>query len=891
MDFLNISVLRDYLSRIPYPPSNYYHFDTTSDTDSDINMEGPSSEPPPRNGRIEESQAEAASYIPPSAGHVYPQTPKKQTHPYQPLSLQTNTKTPMRPSMQNAILTDEGVCDADVKAFIEQEFKLHVIRDYPIADFVAQVWKFDSSKLPPLPDGESYSLSGGLCSDYITAKQYLKTRQDDGLIKLHQFAETRACHIFESLFRHTAKSLVDYWNRYDPGKASEIEKDRFRGTLKFLQESIVTGNYAKFKPDFANVADGSKEPSLDTIFWEAIGYFAELKKRSKVKDSGIGNDVIIDLKNIPTVAPTACNLRATPSAEQPAISDSHSRKRSRVDSNPALQDRPFKQHRSRTPASQRGTKQEGPPRIPDPDNIDDCPGFTHNEVQAIKYLNELISHGIRNYASGFLVEDQKLSLWYGDRFGIIKSRYLNLVKEPHYFLLVVAALTHASCFDLGFCPLVRKIPRDSLSYATASLRVPSALDVTGQDLGNLEFALNVSGKKPINTSYGTMGRGTTVIPILASGRSLELFGGDRLVAKISWQPVKRNEEGNIRRVRTRLAHATQFEAREALKYIVDFKCSTSLAIDNPDVGLPRVFMSHIPAIDEQDLRDFRVMVMKEYLPLQLIDTPEELQLVFRHSVTGHHWAWQVAGVLHRDVSVTNIMFYRTPNGIVGVLCDWDLSDTKEDIGEEKPLAVDHKGLQAVEESARCEAAHANIDMPSARPVDDESAHKRKARYRTGTGPFMALDLLSPGPTPIHLYRHDLESFFWVLAYFIIAHNPEQHTIGRVNEWTGSNLKTVGDNKREFLLDPNAKKRVVNKAHTRYTNFIHRVLWRLQLMFVKVEGKVSQIRASRVAYMDAIATGDKEEEVSVAKDLIDICRDRNERATFDGFMLLLTRPIG
>lgn len=305
--------------------------------------------------------------------------------------------------------------------------------------------------------------------------------------------------------------------------------------------------------------------------------------------------------------------------------------------------------------------------------MDNCPGLTHNEVQAVKYLNELISHGIRNYASGFLVEDLKLSLWYCDRFGIIKSHRLNLVKEPHYFLLVVAALTHASSFDLGFCPLVRNIPRDHLSYAGASLRVPSAIDVAGQDLGDLEFALDVSKEKPINTSYGTMGRGTTVIPILATGRSLELFGDDRLVVKMSWQPVKRDEEGNIRRIHTRLACATQLEAREALKFIVDFKCSTSLAINHPDVLLPRAFMSHIPAIDDQDLRDFRLMVMKEYLPLQLIDTSEELQLVFGHAVTGslslflywhtssnqldfegHHWAWEVAGVLHRDVSISTL---------------------------------------------------------------------------------------------------------------------------------------------------------------------------------------------------------------------------------------------
>lgn len=199
--------------------------------------------------------------------------------------------------MSNAVIRDEGVCDPDVKAFIEQEFKPHVIRDYPIVDFVAQVWKFEPFELPQLPDGASHLLPGRLCSDYITAKPYIKTRQDNGLIKLHQNAETRAWHIFERLFHRTADTLADQWNRFDPDKASEIEEDRFKGILKFLQESVVAGNYAKFKPDFAHITE-PKEARPDAIAWEAIGFFAELKKCSKVKYSGIDGDIFIDLSNL-----------------------------------------------------------------------------------------------------------------------------------------------------------------------------------------------------------------------------------------------------------------------------------------------------------------------------------------------------------------------------------------------------------------------------------------------------------------------------------------------------------------------------------------------------------------------------------------------------------------
>jgi hypothetical protein len=48
-----------------------------------------------------------------------------------------------------------------------------------------------------------------------------------------------------------------------------------------------------------------------------------------------------------------------------------------------------------------------------------------------------------------------------------------------------------------------------------------------------------------------------------------------------------------------------------------------------------------------------------------------------------------------------------------------------------------------------------IDSANASPTSNQ---------RTGTKPFMAIDLLSESPPPRHLYRHDLESFFHVLVF-------------------------------------------------------------------------------------------------------------------------------
>ncbi|OAX42207.1 hypothetical protein K503DRAFT_661385, partial [Rhizopogon vinicolor AM-OR11-026] len=92
----------------------------------------------------------------------------------------------------------------------------------------------------------------------------------------------------------------------------------------------------------------------------------------------------------------------------------------------------------------------------------------------------------------------------------------------------------------------------------------------------------------------------------------------------------------------------------------------------------------------------------------------------------HHILWQ-KGVRHRDISPSNLMFYFSWDSsgrdvAVGILNDYDLSSLK-------------KGPTG--------------------------------RERTGTVPFMAIDLLtkkSLAGEVEHLYRHDAESFIWVLTW-------------------------------------------------------------------------------------------------------------------------------
>ncbi|THH17571.1 hypothetical protein EUX98_g9103 [Antrodiella citrinella] len=199
--------------------------------------------------------------------------------------------------------------------------------------------------------------------------------------------------------------------------------------------------------------------------------------------------------------------------------------------------------------------------------------------------------------------------------------------------------------------------------------------------------------------------------------------------------------------------------------------------------------------------------MPEYLPLVRIDSPEKLKQVFVDAITGHHWVWKASRVLHRDVSYGNIMFYREKSAsgeqkVVGVLADWDFAEEQTD----EPVKAEDKRMayEAGPDSAR----------------HQEVQKRQKAKYRTGTGPFRSFELLCLSPPPAHLYRHDLESFFWVLAWFCAVFDPILHTVGFVPAWHQSHLKSVGLAKREFLEVDSEFDRVCSKTHPTYKPVIN-----------------------------------------------------------------------
>ena len=106
----------------------------------------------------------------------------------------------------------------------------------------------------------------------------------------------------------------------------------------------------------------------------------------------------------------------------------------------------------------------------------------------------------------------------------------------------------------------------------------------------------------------------------------------------------------------------------------------------------------------------------------------------------------VAGILHRDLSLNNIMYRivkkKNKAGVMeeklyGVLTDFDLASWTKTLNKD---------------------------------------YTKTSQQRTGTPPFMAYGLLK-GSDPLHLYRHDLESLFYIMLILATHYEIQLPTEG------------------------------------------------------------------------------------------------------------------
>ena len=161
-------------------------------------------------------------------------------------------------------------------------------------------------------------------------------------------------------------------------------------------------------------------------------------------------------------------------------------------------------------------------------------------------------------------------------------------------------------------------------------------------------------------------------------------------------------------------------------------------------------------------------------------------------LSGHKLAWTKAGVLHRDVSIGNVLLV-DGNGearFVGFLHDFDYSsmmdappqntESEPEDGEveadDLPLSEDPEDVDGLESGGAVVIAVDDLRKErTVRDVCDKlNCQSELIGLVQGTFYFMATEILEE--RVVHHVRHDLESFHWVLLWAVIRHTAHSYSL-------------------------------------------------------------------------------------------------------------------
>ncbi|KAJ7066492.1 hypothetical protein C8F01DRAFT_703727 [Mycena amicta] len=329
-------------------------------------------------------------------------------------------------------------------------------------------------------------------------------------------------------------------------------------------------------------------------------------------------------------------------------------------------------------------------------------------TQCASYALEMLSCGrFSTDALGSLVTNESVELWYCDRSIIVRSKSFDFKQDFVAIMRGLAFLNPEQCIHpklFAGVPVTNKNPKV----------LP----------GNIVFKSN----EPT-------GRGICVV------RTHLVRTAAAVVLKSSWPA-----ESRMLVAATAVEHATSNDA----KYLGKLP-----EIKYPQ-GSPQMFLFDLLK-DECEQRVLRIVVWEELSPITKLTTAADVAKAFRGIFDCYRWLVEVTKIMHRDISLNNLMFRRRNGQLCGVLNDYDLA------------------------------------------VQLDAATQSTSRQRTGTRPFMSMDLLVDGPPPLHVYRFDLESLLHAMIFL-----TRQYEDGKkipnplLEDWYQVDTKSLSEKKLAFL---------------------------------------------------------------------------------------------
>jgi len=395
-------------------------------------------------------------------------------------------------------------------------------------------------------------------------------------------------------------------------------------------------------------------------------------------------------------------------------------------------------------------------------------------LQVGRYLFEQFSiPAFRSHATVCLVDRDRIQFYHANHSVILVSSAINFSQNYQgdgvdKFIAIVIGFSQLSLRDNGILHDLHngRLFADNKKLVTSGAHREAAQMQEGNKLvlkgGKLKRPVTLTYGEVISHEPSLAGRATAVLEV----KSSSLWKDLDLVAKISWPGSNRVAESVFLEKAVETAESSA-EDKWALKHLpqVLFAQDVVFGADSTHERVAKLF-ENPEFVDPRrklvyERRALRIIVQERLYPLNTLTEVEDIAQVFldvacgtcfrssswvsyTHTNLVHRWLYLRAGILHRDFSLNNIM-YRTiieenENGdleekVYGVLTDFDLASWKEDL-------------------------------------DDK--YKQTSQQRTGTPPFMAQGLLD-GSEPLHLYRHDLESLFYVMLIVATRYEIEPTT--------------------------------------------------------------------------------------------------------------------
>ncbi|THV01025.1 hypothetical protein K435DRAFT_421405 [Dendrothele bispora CBS 962.96] len=347
------------------------------------------------------------------------------------------------------------------------------------------------------------------------------------------------------------------------------------------------------------------------------------------------------------------------------------------------------------------------------------------QLQTAGYALEFLSSGVlRSHMIGMVVDTNEIQLGYYDHSGILLSQPFSIKTNEFHFLATLYHLRALSGSGRGIVPLSKRSPLDSNNYPSRNF-FPVTNIYTGADI-TLGSRLLVLGDIQYR-ARSIIGRGTLVIDAAPKSQPRTPL----YIVKVSFPSADRASEASMLWLASKTAKRNP-DWNWVERHLPGFKFWLDIELVNGQDDFPqeriKAFLDeHCPQFSYEE-RVLRVLVQDKLYPLTSLRVEAQYAQVFCDVLQAHRWLYDHARILHRDISMNNIMVREVDDKIFGVLNDLDLSS---------PLT----------------------NQPSA-----------TSKHRTGTRPFIAYELQYPPRKVTPLYRHDLESLFYVILCLSCRYN-------------------------------------------------------------------------------------------------------------------------